>query len=77
MLTAMLAVKNVLGASFDLWEVNAEGDYHEEVSGRGEGKGDGASARAHGAPTLPLVPERVRPARTPASASASALESEA
>ena len=29
MLTAMLAVKNILGANYDLWQVNAEQEYHE------------------------------------------------
>ena len=32
MLTAMLAVKNILGANYDLWQVNAEQEYHEEVT---------------------------------------------
>lgn len=31
MLTAMLAVKNVLGANNDLWSVNVEKEYHEDV----------------------------------------------
>ena len=31
MLTAMLAVKNVLGASNDLWSVNVEKEYHEDI----------------------------------------------
>ena len=31
MLTAMLAVKNILGADYDLWKVNADQEYHEEV----------------------------------------------
>ena len=30
MLTAMLAVENLLGASHDLWAVNTEEDYHEQ-----------------------------------------------
>jgi len=30
MLTAMLAARNVLGARYDLWEVNVDADYHEE-----------------------------------------------
>jgi protoporphyrinogen oxidase len=30
MLTAMLAARNVLGARYDLWQVNVEADYHEE-----------------------------------------------
>jgi len=34
MLTAMLAVKNILGADIDVWAVNADQEYHEEVSAR-------------------------------------------
>src|SRR5262249_50023003 len=30
MLTAMLAVRNICGAHYDLWCVNADTDYHEE-----------------------------------------------
>jgi protoporphyrinogen oxidase len=32
MLTAMLAVENILGADHDTWSVNVEEDYHEEVA---------------------------------------------
>jgi protoporphyrinogen oxidase len=32
MLTAMLAVKNLLGENHDLWEVNVERSYHEEFT---------------------------------------------
>jgi protoporphyrinogen oxidase len=38
MLTAMLAVQNLLGASHDLWTVNVEADYHEEKAGAGTGR---------------------------------------
>lgn len=34
MLTAMLAVRNILGERHDLWEVNAEQEYHEEGAAR-------------------------------------------
>ena len=34
MLTAMLAVKNILGESHDLWSVNVEQEYHEEAKSR-------------------------------------------
>ena len=34
MLTAMLAVENLLGADHDLWSVNADDDYHEVASPR-------------------------------------------
>jgi len=30
MLTAILAARNILGARFDLWQVNVDADYHEE-----------------------------------------------
>src|SRR5262249_51512627 len=33
MLTAMLAVKNILGYNYDLWSVNVEQEYHEELKG--------------------------------------------
>ncbi len=32
MLTALLAVENILGAHHDLWAVNVEKDYHEEMT---------------------------------------------
>ena len=32
MLTAMLAVKNILGENHDLWSVNVEQEYHEEAA---------------------------------------------
>lgn len=32
MLTAMFAVKNILGANYDIWNVNTEEEYHEEES---------------------------------------------
>jgi protoporphyrinogen oxidase len=53
MLTAMLAVKNVLGGNHDLWNVNMAQDYHEELEVEIEQSPDGAS-------TEPCVPERVR-----------------
>lgn len=57
MLTAMLAVKNILGAKYDLWQVNMEQQYHEE-SAKHEDK------ILHGierlASTQPRVPERIR-----------------
>jgi len=31
MYTAMCAVENILGASNDVWSVNVEADYHEEL----------------------------------------------
>jgi protoporphyrinogen oxidase len=37
MLTAMLAVRNILGANYNLWTVNDDNSYHEELK---EGEGD-------------------------------------
>ncbi len=55
MLTAMLAVKNILGGNHDLWQVNAEQEYHEEVTaGETEMAGDLALLSA----TQPRVPTR-------------------
>lgn len=34
MLTAMLAVENILGAEHDLWAVNVEEEYHEEIGSK-------------------------------------------
>jgi hypothetical protein len=43
MFTAMLTVENILdGAGHDIWAVNVEQDYHEEV--RSEGSGTGRDA---------------------------------
>ncbi|PYS51827.1 MAG: FAD-dependent oxidoreductase [Acidobacteria bacterium] len=55
MLTAMLAVKNIMGANYDLWKVNAEQEYHEEVRGH---ESDGEDEFALLASTQPRVPER-------------------
>jgi protoporphyrinogen oxidase len=49
MYTAMLTVENILlGARHDVWEVNVEGEYHEELSTE---RGGGATGRD--APILP------------------------
>jgi hypothetical protein len=32
MYTAMLTVENLFGASHDIWSVNVEEEYHEEVA---------------------------------------------
>ncbi len=42
MLTAMLAAENILGANHDLWEVNEEQEYHEEIR---EGPGQQAALK--------------------------------
>lgn len=51
MLTAMLSVKNILGESHDIWAVNVEQDYHEEV------------ASSERSPVGPSYGERLQPTR--------------
>ena len=53
MLTAMLSVKNILGANYDVWEVNVEQEYHEEI------KADEKSEIAELSSTQPRVPKRI------------------
>ncbi len=55
MLTAMLAVKNILGANYDLWQVNADEEYHEEIR---VGDGKEADEFALLSSTQPQIPER-------------------
>jgi protoporphyrinogen oxidase len=54
MMTALLAARNILGANYDLWEVNTESEYQEELR-----EGDGGSLAGLSA-GQPLVPERVK-----------------
>jgi len=54
MLTAMLAVKNILGANHDLWQVNAEQEYHEEVSSDDKANADEYALLASTQPAVPL-----------------------
>jgi protoporphyrinogen oxidase len=56
MLTAMLAAKNILGQNYDLWDVNVDEEYHEEVHGEKKGLDDLARVNS----TQPRVPERVK-----------------
>ncbi|HVF49489.1 MAG TPA: NAD(P)/FAD-dependent oxidoreductase [Pyrinomonadaceae bacterium] len=59
MLTGILAVKNILGANFNLWEVNTDEEYQEEVGGRA-GDDCAAALLARAAATQPSVPERIK-----------------
>ena len=34
MLTGMMAAENVLGEKHDVWQVNVDGEYHEEITER-------------------------------------------
>jgi protoporphyrinogen oxidase len=55
MLTAMLAAKNILGHNYDLWGINVDQEYHEEIKGEKKGLEDLAVV----ATTQPRVPRRV------------------
>jgi protoporphyrinogen oxidase len=60
MMTAMLAVENILGAEHDLWQVNVDQEYQEEI-----GHGGGADVRelARLNSTQPVSPQRLAPRR--------------
>ncbi|MGQ0543301.1 MAG: NAD(P)/FAD-dependent oxidoreductase [Blastocatellia bacterium] len=53
MLTAMLSVKNILGANYDVWGVNVDNEYHEEI--KEQENGDIALLGS----TQPLIPKRI------------------
>jgi protoporphyrinogen oxidase len=59
MLTAMLSVENILGADHDVWSVNVEAEYHEEVDlphaidGTTQGAGSASGGTGRDAPILP------------------------
>ncbi len=56
MLTAMLTVKNIMGANYDVWDVNVEQEYHEEIIDEDK------KQMALLASTQPLVPKRLESA---------------
>jgi hypothetical protein len=55
MLTAMLAARNILGQNYDLWSVNVDQEYHEEIKGDKKELKDLAVVLT----TQPRVPRRV------------------
>ncbi|MBA2524886.1 MAG: NAD(P)/FAD-dependent oxidoreductase [Pyrinomonadaceae bacterium] len=55
MLTAMLSVKNILGANYDVWNVNVDQEYHEESRGD---QNEESEEWALLAATQPRVPQR-------------------
>jgi hypothetical protein len=77
MYTAMLSVQNIMGAAHDVWSVNVEEEYHEEMArgappGAGAGPGQDRSGQdrsgqdrsGRAAPVLPkrpAPPQRVVP----------------
>jgi len=56
MVTAMLAAENILGANYDLWNVNEDQEYHEEVT---DEEADRMAEFQELASTQPRVPKRV------------------
>ncbi len=56
MLTAMLTVKNIMGANYNVWDVNVEQEYHEEINDEDK------KQMALLVSTQPLVPKRLEPA---------------
>jgi protoporphyrinogen oxidase len=64
MLTAMLAVENITGADHDIWAVNVDQEYSEEIR---EGEDERRRELAKIGETQPLVPEVV-PAPDPSTA---------
>jgi hypothetical protein len=58
MMTAVLAAKNILGASHDLWQLNTDQEYQEEDSGAGREltKQFAAGLTA----SQPAIPERIQ-----------------
>jgi protoporphyrinogen oxidase len=61
MVTAMLAAQNILGSHHDVWSVNADDEYHEEVD-LGAGSAAGAEVQAMKG-TQPAVPQTLGRAR--------------
>jgi protoporphyrinogen oxidase len=60
MLTAMLAVENILtGAGHDLWAVNVEEEYHEEKAPASGSAGSGAPAAPRTGRDAPILPRRL------------------
>ena len=53
MLTAMLSVKNILGANYDVWGVNVDNEYHEEIREQEDSELSLVTS------TQPLIPRRI------------------
>lgn len=58
MLTAMMAVENILGAEHDLWRVNTDDEYHEEV---GKDQASLGEISRKLSATQPRIPGRLAP----------------
>jgi hypothetical protein len=47
MFTAMLAVRNILGEKHDVWSVNADCEYHEEIREASETRASAIGRNSH------------------------------
>jgi hypothetical protein len=60
MLTAILAVRNLFGERHDIWAINADDEYHEEISDvELAARADQPSGAETMASTQPMVPIRI------------------
>jgi protoporphyrinogen oxidase len=59
MYTAMLTVENLMGASHDVWSVNVEEEYHEEMKATGPGAPQGPAGAGSGR-DAPVLPKRAK-----------------
>jgi protoporphyrinogen oxidase len=59
MLTALLAVRNLLGSRYDLWSVNADDEYHEQTHASATGDDEFGLQIREMASSQPLVPSEV------------------
>ncbi len=65
MLTAMYTVKNIMGADYNVWDVNVEQEYHEEIDNKNEQADNEVKQQiAQLSSTQPLVPQRIRAAES-------------
>jgi len=58
MYTAMLTVENVMGASHDVWSVNVEEEYHEELKPADGGRTPAAHGARGSGRDAPVLPKR-------------------
>ena len=56
MLTAILAARNIQGANHDIWKVNADSEYQEEIQGQNPKEEDEFALLEN---TQPSVPPRI------------------
>jgi protoporphyrinogen oxidase len=65
MLTAILAVRNLAGERHDLWAINSDDTYHEEILSEVDGLPESAVDARRIRRTQPSVPQRIPVAREP------------